>query len=69
MIPSRQQDERLLEMVRLRSLGHTSQEVAAQMGCVRSVVSGQTKKVLDADSSHSASPDEQSEIKRIYWKH
>lgn len=69
MIPSRQQDERLLEMVRLRSLGHTSKEVGARMGCVRSVVSGQTQKVLVADSNHCESTDEQSDIERAYWKH
>lgn len=69
MIPSRQQDERLLEMVRLRSIGLTSKEVGARMGVSRSVASGQTQKVLVADANHSNGDAERSDIQRTYWKH
>lgn len=68
MSHTRQQDERLLDMIGCRVLGYSINEIASRMGCGRNVVSRQTLQVLKADKEHSEAS-EQAEIVRAYWKH
>ena len=66
MTPSRSDDERLLEMVGLRSSGVTLSEISKQFGMHTGVVTRMTNNVISADIAHSG--ESAKEIRERYWK-
>ena len=66
MTPSRSDDERLLEMLRLRSSGVSLSEISGQFSMHTGVVTRMTNNVMSADVVYSG--ESVKEIMEKYWK-
>lgn len=63
--PTREDDERLLEWLRLRSLGHSPRQIADALGTTRNAVLGATRRVLVRDIEQSGEPE--GVVRAGYW--